>query len=75
MAAIPTTYMQTCPVCGRWLHVPVQLLGETVACQHCEATFVTHDPARHRTPASDPTRALVQRVHELLTFSEGATAK
>jgi hypothetical protein len=66
MAAIPTTYMQTCHVCGRWLQIPVQLFGMTAACQHCEATFAAHDPACHRAAAIDPRRALMQRIDELL---------
>lgn len=45
MPVIPTYFVQRCPVCGRSLHVPVRLLGEDAACQHCRATFVARAPS------------------------------
>lgn len=33
-------FNQGCPVCGRMLRVPVQLLGHRVYCQHCGGGFV-----------------------------------
>lgn len=63
MPLIPTYYVQACPVCGRSLHVPVQLLGQAAACQHCRATFVAHDPhAAHR-----QSTILSERVDTLLS--------
>lgn len=36
-------FNQACPVCGRPLHVRVQLLGERVYCQHCGGGFTAFD--------------------------------
>ena len=69
MNAIPTYYLQPCPVCGRSLHVPVQLLGETAVCQHCRATFVARAPSGHRPPV--PPDAPMERAQELLNACHG----
>lgn len=34
-----THYQQTCPVCGRRLSLPVQLLGRMATCGHCRTSF------------------------------------
>lgn len=44
-------FNQSCPVCGRTLHIRVQLLGRRVYCQHCGGGFVALDESlqdRHR---------------------------
>ncbi|MEM6365713.1 MAG: response regulator [Planctomycetota bacterium] len=33
-------FHQQCPTCGRRIDVRAELLGRTVACQHCMAEFV-----------------------------------
>jgi len=39
MFSIESYLMQLCPVCGRSLRVPEQLLGQWVACGHCQGMF------------------------------------
>lgn len=42
-------FNQSCPVCGRTLHIRVQLLGRRVYCQHCGGGFLALDESlRHR---------------------------
>lgn len=43
----PTLFVQECPTCGRRLLVRIELLGRTVACQHCQAQFLARDGARY----------------------------
>ena len=61
-----TFYLQACPVCGRPLQVPDQLLGYGVTCQHCSGSFV----ANHETAAEDPTNdgrvAMRRRIEALI---------
>jgi hypothetical protein len=65
--AITTYFVQACPVCGRTLEVPIELLGETAACQHCTASFRARDTSRDPVAASDPRTLLMQHVDALLT--------
>jgi ribosomal protein L37AE/L43A len=37
---MPLHFTQSCPTCGRRLEVHTRLLGQNVACQHCNAEFV-----------------------------------
>jgi rRNA maturation protein Nop10 len=65
MSNAATFFLQACPVCGRRLQVPNQLLGCGVTCQHCGGSFV----ANHETSAEDPTtdsRAAMRRRIEAL---------
>ena len=39
------SFQQGCRVCGRWLQIPVTLLGKRVYCQHCGGGFVASDAA------------------------------
>ena len=59
---------RACPVCGRMLHIRVQLLGRRVYCQHCGGGFVAADPALGRAAADAPGRgdrdAAVDRLLE-----------
>ncbi len=62
-------YTQTCPVCGRSLHIRVTLLGRQVFCQHCGGGFVAADPALqaaggHRRRPTDERDAAVARLLE-----------
>jgi hypothetical protein len=36
---MPLHFTQSCPTCGRRLEVHTRLLGQKVACQHCNAEF------------------------------------
>lgn len=40
----PSLFVQECPTCGRRLLVQIDLLGRSVACQHCQAQFMARDP-------------------------------
>lgn len=42
----PTLFVQECPTCSRRLLVRIDLLGRTVACQHCQAQFLARDASR-----------------------------
>jgi len=46
-----TFFRQPCPVCGRPLNVPVNLLGSEAACSHCSAIFIADGVEKE--PASD----------------------
>jgi hypothetical protein len=37
-----TYFKQPCPVCGRPLHVPVDLLGRDASCSHCSGVFTAN---------------------------------
>lgn len=39
LMATGTYFVRPCPTCGRQLEVRIELLGRTVACQHCGAEF------------------------------------
>lgn len=71
MSLIPTYFVQSCPVCGRTLHVPIQLLGQRAACQHCRATFVARDLNGRHVPVSGPQAVLSQRVDTILNQCRG----
>jgi hypothetical protein len=66
MSNAATFFLQACPVCGRPLQVPDQLLGCGVTCQHCSGSFV----ANYETAADDPTNdgraAMRRRIEGLL---------
>jgi len=34
-----TYFRQPCPICGRPLHVPIELLGSEASCNHCSGVF------------------------------------
>jgi hypothetical protein len=38
-----THFKQPCPVCGRPLYVPVDLLGRDASCSHCSGVFTAND--------------------------------
>lgn len=58
-------FNQPCPVCGRMLHVRVQLLGRRVYCQHCGGGFTAlgESPAGQ---AHDRVDELLARAAEAL---------
>jgi hypothetical protein len=64
---IATYFINPCPVCGRSLHIPVQLLGQKAICQHCRATFAARDPATAQASLDDPRTALMRRVNTILS--------
>lgn len=56
-------FNQPCPVCGRTLHIRVQLLGRRVYCQHCGGGFLALDQSLQR---RDPAARIDDRVDDLL---------
>lgn len=51
MSMVQMLYLQSCPICGRTLCVPVELMGQSAACRYCDASFVAASAARGRKPA------------------------
>ncbi|EGF24397.1 hypothetical protein RBWH47_02942 [Rhodopirellula baltica WH47] len=39
MPILKTFFKQACPVCGRPLFIPVDLLGKEASCSHCSGVF------------------------------------
>ena len=39
MPTLKTFFKQSCPVCGRPLYIPVDLLGKEASCTHCSGVF------------------------------------
>jgi hypothetical protein len=37
-----TYFKQPCPVCGRPLYVPIELLGRAASCSHCSGVFTAN---------------------------------
>ena len=61
-------FVQACPTCGRRLEVRIELLGRSVACQHCRAEFIASDNQRSVQPPA-PETDLMQRVEAALRQS------
>lgn len=64
------TFNESCPVCGRRLMVPIELLGLEVQCSHCRGSFRAQEE-QEEAPSSwrdDGLRfSLEQRADELLS--------
>ena len=58
-----TYFVQSCPTCGRQLHVRVEYLGLPIMCRHCHAEFVATDLPPINPPTSN---AVMTRVDQLL---------
>jgi DNA-binding response OmpR family regulator len=63
-----THCLQTCPVCGRRLSLPVQLLGRVATCGHCRATFQARC-ADNQKDTVDSHVLLYERADELLKMA------
>ncbi|MFM9058747.1 MAG: response regulator [Planctomycetaceae bacterium] len=59
-------FNQPCPVCGRQLHIRVQLLGRRVYCQHCGGGFTAVGESLGGPPARDRVDELLARAAEAL---------
>ncbi len=42
MRPLKTFFRQSCPVCGRPLNVPIELLGSEASCSHCTGVFTAN---------------------------------
>ena len=40
-------FTHSCPTCGRRARIRTDLIGATVACQHCNAEFIARPDDRH----------------------------
>ena len=70
MPSFKATFMLSCPVCGRSMRVPVQLLGRTAACGHCHGTFVVCENGDgENTPLNK--EALSNQLNPLLANDDG----
>jgi ribosomal protein L37AE/L43A len=69
---MPLHFTQSCPTCGRRLEVHTRLLGQKVACQHCNAEFVAgcNDDEY---PLSTPPNDLLARVEAVLNRTDPPT--
>ena len=76
---MPVLFTQSCPICGRRVHIQASLLGRTVACQHCKGEFVVasglgrsaDEGELESGQASDP---LMQRVEMALQRANASSA-
>jgi len=77
------SYHQSCPVCGRNLHIGVTLLGKRVYCQHCGGAFVATEAAdrpeatrglRPGQPSLEVVDALIERAEAVLGKSDAPAA-
>lgn len=69
---MPLHFTQSCPTCGRRLEVHTRLLGQKVACQHCNAEFVA-GCSDDEPLATQPTNDLLARVEAMLNQTEPVT--
>lgn len=64
---------RACPVCGRTLHIRVQLLGRRVYCQHCGGGFTATDESLGGDPpVRDRVEDLLTRASQVLAQAAGA---
>jgi hypothetical protein len=70
---MPLHFTQSCPTCGRRLEVHTRLLGQKVACQHCNAEFVAGCNDEDHL-FSDPPNDLLARVEAALNRTQPPTA-
>jgi len=67
----PALFVQECPTCGRSLRVRIDLLGRSVACQHCQAQFLARDGSRFSRDADLAWRpGIMERAQALLDASD-----
>ena len=64
-------FSQSCPTCGRRIEVRTSLLGQVVACQHCQAEFVA-DPHADLETSDNGEDELMRRVEQALQRSQAA---
>lgn len=58
-----TYFVRQCPTCGRSLHIQVQYLGRTLACQHCNGKV---EAVEDSAVQADDSVALLERADALL---------
>jgi hypothetical protein len=51
MSIVQMLFLQSCPICGRTLCVPVERMGQSAGCRYCGASFVAASAAGGRKPA------------------------
>ncbi|SMP40518.1 hypothetical protein SAMN06265222_101463 [Neorhodopirellula lusitana] len=69
---MPIKFTQSCPTCGRRIDVRANLLGCTVACQHCGAEF-TATASEAPVVGRESGEALLRRVESALRRAEQAS--
>lgn len=61
-----TYFKQPCPVCGRPLYVPIELLGSDASCTHCSGVF-----AANGSDGDFPSGAAIHQVKQSETQGTG----
>ena len=63
---MPTSFSQTCPTCGRTLHIHADHENQRVACRHCRGAFVARQPSKASIARCDWRTAMMRRADDLL---------
>ena len=59
-------YCQSCPICGRWMLIPIAHLGHDVSCSHCGGNFQATDRSSDRGDSKRKQRSVMDRADALL---------
>jgi hypothetical protein len=59
-------YLQSCPVCGRPLEIPIEYRGRKLNCRHCGGKFTAVDPSSPVSAQQNASSALLRRADQLL---------
>ena len=65
---MPAFFTQSCPTCGRRLHIDADHANQRVACQHCLGDFIACDPREPSCLRHDWRGAVLKRADELLAL-------
>lgn len=65
---MPAFFTQSCPTCGRQLHISSDHANQKVACQHCKGDFIACDPRKPSHAQKDCRSSLLMRADELLAL-------
>ena len=66
-----TFFVQQCPTCGRNLHVRVEYLGRSIACQHCHGEFTaTENSAVDELDVQYSATPAITRLDQLLESAQ-----
>lgn len=63
-----TTFFQSCPICGRELLIPIECLGQQVACKHCCGHFQSRDTSYDSYLRDNQEPTLMDRANTLLMY-------
>lgn len=75
MAEFSTKFVRSCPVCGRPLQVPIELLGRSLTCSHCRASFLAVEESAPSETWRAASRSVLERANSLLARLEVAGSR